>query len=384
MNLLDGDFLVVFHTPSNEGYAMAALERAFFNLGVRLTGSYEHVHFSFKDLDKGLPKTLPNNFDNVLALDYSTIDKNSEIEEYIARHNIKYAFCFDLQVNSKAASLMRRAGVKKIVSYWGSSISGINSGIKLLLKKAEVALRATKPDHFIFESEAMRYHATHGRGISHSRTSVIPTGINCSKYSDRNRSPAYLTEQFGIPEDAFVLFYSGHMERRKGVHVIVEALRELVDTRGVSDIYLLIVGNRPGEEKPFWGQLSNSRAVNNVVFGGYRDDLPMIMPACDIGVIASTGWDSFPMSSLEMASCGLPLIVSDLQGLSETIEADHTGYLFEPGNSTQLANLVLKLKSDESLRKDMGSSGRARIKDRYSTEHQLENLYRCCMRVFNA
>ena len=57
------------------------------------------------------------------------------------------------------------------------------------------------------------------------------------------------------------------------------------------------------------------------------DDLSRIFPCCYAGVIASTGWDSFTVSSLEMASSGLPLVVSNLQGLSESIEADVTGFL---------------------------------------------------------
>lgn len=383
MSMLEGNFLVVFHTPANAGYAMAPLEKAFFNLGVRLTGSPKKVHFAYKDLSSGMPATLPEDFENVFVLNYSDSSQRDDISKYIAANDIRYAFCFDLQVNSSAASMMRKAGIKKIVAYWGATISGVNSGLKLFIKKVEVFLRRDRPDHFIFESEAMRYHATHGRGIHLKHTSVIPTGVDCEKYSDKNRSRVYLGDQFGIPEEAFVLFYSGHMERRKGVHVIIEAVKQLVDAQSRKDVYLLIVGNKEGEEAPFLKQLEGSIAINNVVFGGYRSDLELVMPACDVGVIASTGWDSFPMSSLEMASCGLPLIVSDLQGLAETIENEQTGYLFEPGNSSQLVDLVLKLKSDEGLRKRLGANGRARVVEKYSNVRQLDNLYECCQSVFS-
>ena len=70
MLILSG-LLVVFHTPSNAGYAMTPLEKMFFQVACELTGDVNKVHFAFSNLSSGMPTSLPENFSNVIALDKS-------------------------------------------------------------------------------------------------------------------------------------------------------------------------------------------------------------------------------------------------------------------------------------------------------------------------
>lgn len=377
--------LVVFHTPSNAGYAMAPLEKMFFKVACELAGDADKVHFAFCNLDSGMPTSLPENFTNVIALDKSDSfgPAFNLAADYIRQHQITTALCFDLQPRADLCVLLRRAGISKLFSYWGSTISEVNHGIKLALKRIEVALTRSKPDLFIFESDAMRQYAVQGRGIKSEHTCVIPTGVDTDRFSPNGTSKAYIEGEFSIPVSKKIAFYSGHMEERKGVHVIIEAAIELIDNRGLDHIVFLICGNRPGEEIRFQEMLAGTKALNNVIFGGYRTDLEHIIPGCDIGLIASTGWDSFPMSSLEMAACGLPLVVSALQGLVETIEDQKTGYLFEPGNSHEMANLISKLDSDEDLAKQLSRCARQRILDDYTLKHQQQNLTAQMLKTIN-
>ncbi|MDN3638506.1 glycosyltransferase family 4 protein [Simiduia curdlanivorans] len=375
--------LVMFHTPSNAGYAMAALEKIFLKTASKLTGSQEKVFFSFSDLDAGPPKSLPGDFKNVIALNYKDIGTFDSASCYIKEKGIEYAFCFDVQPNAKVCTMLRKNGIKNIVSYWGSTISSKNGPVKLALKKLLLAFNKNKPDHFIFESEAMRDLAVNGRGISMKQTSVIPTGIDTSLFKPAKNKSDYLTTEFKIPSDAKVVFYSGHMEERKGVRTIIESAIELLQSPENNHIHFLICGNRPGEEEKFIAMLQKSNALGHVHFAGYRNDLPTIMPQCHIGVVASTGWDSFPMSTLEMAGCGLPIIVSRLQGLIETVDDHVTGLTFTPGSAKELTNCILLLLNDEQRYNKMSVSAVARIKGKYTTEHQIANLEGCLASVFS-
>ena len=368
--------IVIFHTPSNAGYAMSPLERMFYNVGCELCGGPDNVHFGFSDLDAGLPKSLPDDFKNVIAVSPKPSQRETlkKAAEYIKRNNITIALCFDLQPSGVLCKALRSAGVKTLVSYWGSTISPLNSGLKLFLKRMEVALSPNRPNLFIFESESMREYAVSGRGIPTRETCVIPTGVNTEKFIPHPGGKQYLQDQFGIPTDRFVVFYSGHMEERKGVHVIMRSAIELIDKRNLDKIHFLICGNRPGEEQPFLEMLKNSKASTNVTFGGYRTDVDELINGSDIGMIASTGWDSFPMSSLEMASCGLPIVVSALQGLKETLVHGKTGLSFTPGNHIEASDYIQQLYSDRELRSEMSQAARERIVKLYSLEHQKRNL----------
>lgn len=167
------------------------------------------------------------------------------------------------------------------------------------------------------------------------------------------------------------------MEPRKGVHVILEAAVELVARRGRRDIHFLFLGNRDGQERRFGPLYEGSAAVDHVTFGGYRDDIPEIFRGCDIGCIASTGWDSFTMSAVEMAASGLPLVVSSLQGLRETVEEGVTGLTFPPGNSTALADQLSLLLMDTALCTSMALEARQRVLRSFTVERQVEGMSRC-------
>ncbi|HEY5604580.1 MAG TPA: glycosyltransferase family 4 protein [Gammaproteobacteria bacterium] len=333
------------------------------------------IHFAYKNFDNGPPETLPTDFKNIIkfdAKDGSTENLNF-ISRYISENAIQLVFGFDFPVALPTYSAMRKAGAKKIVSYYGASMSGINSGIKLLLKRLEVFLKPHKPDLFIFESKAMRNTAVDGRGINKKNTAIIRLGVDTNRFKP-NPESLYAYETFNIPHNRKIVFYSGHMQTRKWVYVIVKAAAELINQRNRKDIHFLLVGNKIGEEKQFDEYYTNTPAEDYITFGGYRNDIPDILPSCYVGTIASTGWDSFTMSSIEMASTGLPLIVSRLQGLVETIEEGKTGFLFDPGDHNALADKIEYFIDNPSIRNEFSSQARKRTEMEFSKETQLQNL----------
>jgi len=371
------NMLVSFHTGSNAGYAMAPLERTFYDVAKSLCGPDGNVYFAFNDLNAGAPTSLPTDFPGVLEICRQKLEQNEYFSQKVnelADCSIDLALCFDLQPKAPLVNLLRKCHVRCIASYLGSSMSSINTGPKLLAKKIEVLLARDRPDLFIFESEAMRLRGTHGRGLPKGDTTVIHTGVDIELLRPQPHLRDYVLEEFRIPTSRKIAIYSGHMEERKGVHVLIEAMQVLVNQRNCEKWHLLICGNRPGEEKKFEDMLANSKTAEFVTFAGYRDDLAQLMPGSDVGVIASTGWDSFPMSALEMAACGLPLVVSRLQGLVETVAEQETGILFEPGNSNELASILNKLAQESDKLQKMSIAARHRIEESYSLSLHREKL----------
>ena len=380
------NILIAFHTPVKAGYAMKALERTFYDVALDLSESEHNVYFAYNEYSNEISESLPDSFLNIFEINRNKLVQKKyfkSLKDEISRLNIELALCFDLQVSGNLVKLLRQSGVKKIVSYWGATISSLNSGIKLYAKRLEVLLRRSKPDLFIFESEAMKKHAVRGRGIPSKIIRVVPTGVNTDTLKPTKNGREVILKEFSIPETRKVAIYSGHMEERKGVHVLINAMKSLIDIHSNYNWHLLICGNRPGEEKRFQDMLKGHSAEMLVTFCGYRDDLPRLMPACDLGLIASTGWDSFPMSALEMAACGLPLVVSDLQGLAETIEPNVTGLLFKPGNHHELAKIMDTLGSEESRLEKMSLAARERIAQNFTLDIQKKRLKQVLISVLS-
>jgi glycosyltransferase involved in cell wall biosynthesis len=379
--ILEGGLLIHFHMPSKVGYAIGPQEHLFSRVGLEITASSSDVHVAYVDLSRGMPDTLPKECMNIIELNLENQEKSKieEICDYVRQHNIKTFLGYDAPVKSRYYKYLRKAGIKRIVSHWGAPLSSINSGIKLFMKRLEILAYSGGPDLFILQSEGMKQTAVNGRGIQESRTLVINTGVDTELNTPNHAREGFLQSEFGIPIERKVVFYSGHFEERKGVRVIIRAAMELINNRSDLGWHFLLFGNAGGEERIFQDMLAGTEAEKHVTFGGYRKDLNLIRPNCYLGTVATTGWDSFPRSTLEMQASGLPLFVSDLPGLRETVEPGVSGMRFEVGNHIQLADLYQRFGQDLELRNRMSEGARKRILDQYSLSRQKKDLIRSLM-----
>jgi len=358
--------LIMIHCEEHTGYAISSLEHVFHQAALHAGYNDDSIFWSFNGL-KDIGAT------NKINCDYRNPDPHSLIP-YLHDNNIQTVIAFDLGYPAKVIGLLKNSGVKKIVSYWGASMSSINSGLKLWLKKMEFLVRNNKPDLFVFESESMRHTATHGRGVPSSATRVLYLGVDTEKFSPNYGQDFYAHHTLNIHENHRIIFYSGHMEERKGVRTIIRAALHMADSGTLHNIHFVICGNKGDEAKTYTDMLVGTAAEAHVTFAGYRNDIARLMRSSTIGVIASTGWDSFTMSSVEMMASGLPLIISNLQGLAETIEDNKNGYLITPGNHIELAKKITTLCEDSTLAQTFSKNSRLRAKQHFSVSMQIEKM----------
>jgi glycosyltransferase involved in cell wall biosynthesis len=368
--------LVFFHCGTNSGYAITRLERVFLDVARRVTGSDAAIHFAYPDLSGGRPEALPADFSRVVRFDPASSDRRHlrGMEDYVRTHGITTALGFDQPVRRPGYAALRRGGVSAFVSYWGAPMSSVNQGLTLALKRLDVRLARHGPDHYLFESIAMQRTAVDGRGIPRAMTSVSYLGVDTETFRPTVAPDWYAHDTFGIPRDRRIVYYSGHMEERKGIRVLVNAAVELVEGRGVRDVHFLLLGNQPGEEAGYVDLYRGRLTEAHITFGGYRRDVERIIPGAYVGAIASTGWDSFTMSSLEIAACGVPLVVSRLPGLDETVDDGSTGYTFPVGDHSALADHLSGLIRDERRRDEMSRAARHRVMSRFTEERQVESI----------
>ena len=218
----------------------------------------------------------------------------------------------------------------------------------------------------------MQRFAVEGRGVPSAQTTVIYTGVDAAKFRPDPASTALVYQRFNIPRDRRIVVYMGHLHARKGVHVLMRAAGHLVCVLGRSDVHFLFLGNRGDEVEKFRDDFS--AGSNCITFGGYHNDVPALLSGCYAGCIPSTGWDSFPMSSLEMQACGLPVLASDWQGVPETIVDGETGVVVKTGDAQRLAEIIAALVDDPVRRERMSEAARRRIEAAFTREHQTENL----------
>jgi colanic acid/amylovoran biosynthesis glycosyltransferase len=153
----------------------------------------------------------------------------------------------------------------------------------------------------------------------------------------------------------------GRLVEKKGIHVLLEAVRQL-RTRPWS---LDVIGDGPWRNRleagaeglpvRFLGQLG-------------RQDVGRAMRAADVVVVpsvpaASGDQDGVPYVLLEAMAAGSAIVGSRLPGIDEAVEDGHTGVLVPPGDSVQLARAIDRVLSDDTLRFALGEAASLRAED---------------------
>jgi len=364
--------LVLMHTESNAGFAIAPLEATFVQV-LRDLGALDpdDIHFAYAGMERGFPESLPAGT-RTLDLGAGCKFEVDRLPGYARENRIDLVLAFDRQPVSPVYSALRDSGVRCIVSYWGAEISPRNPFWRRALKRIEIEVSRSRLDGLIFESHAMADLARLGRGVPERMIDVVPLGIDLDRFSPV--ADNYVREHFRHIGARKVVVYAGHMEPRKGVRFLVEAAVQLLHIERRTDVSFLLFGNRPGEEAAFEPLFKHLAIAEHIHFAGYRNDLSRCFPGCRVGVIPSSGWDSFPRTSIELAASGLPLVVSSLGGLPESVEDEKTGLLVPPGDTDALASKIRLLLDDDELAQGMGAAGRQRAEMLYSIHAQRKRL----------
>ncbi|MEG3222156.1 glycosyltransferase family 4 protein [Vibrio gigantis] len=117
---------------------------------------------------------------------------------------------------------------------------------------------------------------------------------------------------------------------------------------------------------------------DRVNFLGERGDVPDLLKASDIFLLISN-WEGYPLSILEAMSSGLPVIVSDVGGVSEAVCHNKNGYLVKRKDTNQLQEYLSLLIQDYHLRTRMSELN---IQD-FEEKHSVDTMYKKTIAVYN-
>lgn len=114
---------------------------------------------------------------------------------------------------------------------------------------------------------------------------------------------------------------------------------------------------------------------DRVHFLGLRKDIPMILKACDIGVLSSN-WEGMPIFALEVFATGIPFLGSDVPGIRDLFsEKSRAELLFKNKDSEGLSVLVNKLFENEVAR-DSNIEVCQKIVNEYSLKKMTDSYLR--------
>ena len=173
-----------------------------------------------------------------------------------------------------------------------------------------------------------------------------------------------------LPEPAdspVTLAFVSRLLDGKGVRTLVRA-HEILAERGVS-IRLLLAG-APDALNPTSIPdylLAEWRKIPNLVMLGHVEDVRGVWRQAHIAVLPSRGGEGIPMSLMEAAACGRPLIATDVPGCREIARPGVNALLVPPDDPVALAKAVETLMQNPDMRLRFGRAGRQLVVDEYSS-----------------
>lgn len=203
--------------------------------------------------------------------------------------------------------------------------------------------------------------------LSRKRTTVVYNGINGPVVSPRGPERNH--------NDPAHLVLVGRLSPRKGSDVALEAVEKLLE-QGY-DVRMTLAGTAFEGYEWFADELRAKAGrpplAGCVEFLGYVNPVWELLDSADV-VLVPSRTEPFGNTAVEAQLSRRPVVASRVQGLREIIEDAKTGFLAEPGNSTDLAAVVARVLDNPGLARRVAEEGFRRAGQRFSTHRYAEMI----------
>ena len=169
------------------------------------------------------------------------------------------------------------------------------------------------------------------------------------------------------PQGPITFGFAGRLLTDKGIRALVAA-HGILRAQG-HDLNLIIAGN-PDPANPASVLLEEAEEWSRrpgITWLGHIDDIVSLWRICHFAVLPSHR-EGLPVSLLEAAACGRPMIATDAPGCREIVIEDQTGLLVPIENPTALAQAILRLAASPELRARYGKAARQLVVDKLSAK----------------
>ncbi|RHV69960.1 MULTISPECIES: glycosyltransferase family 4 protein [Clostridia] len=172
----------------------------------------------------------------------------------------------------------------------------------------------------------------------------------------------------------FQIVFIGRLERVKGVHLLIEAMKEL-QTKYPVQLEVVGYGN---EEKNLQNMCTSFDVAEIVHFAGMQRDIGSYLKQADIFVYPSIWEEVFGISLVEAMSYGVPCVANRVGGIPEIIDENKNGVLTKEKSGHALADAIESLIQDYYAGKaDEMAEYCYKTAQFFSIDHTVEGLESC-------
>jgi len=219
-------------------------------------------------------------------------------------------------------------------------------------------------DCFIAASEAIR-HMLVADGVPADRTVTVHEGIDIDHVVAA--PPVSLHETLWLPHHAPIVGNVAALEPHKGQRHLVEAAHLVV--REIPDARFVILGEGALREH-LERQVHEYHLEKHVLLPGFRTDVLGCIKGFDLFVMSSIT-EGLGTSLLDAMACRRAIVATRAGGIPEVVDDGVTGLLVAPRDHAAMAGAIVRLLTDEGVRRRMGEAGFARVSERFTVERMV-------------
>lgn len=220
-------------------------------------------------------------------------------------------------------------------------------------------LLAPKRDLNLAVSQAVRANVIQTLGLPEHKSRTLYNCVDLTEFHPVSTVERHATrERLGLPAAARVVLMVARLVPQKNQALVVQSIPELLESSPRS--HFVFAGGGP-DLATLKELVARLNVGANVTFLGSRDDVPRILPACDVFVLPSMK-EGFSNAVLEAMACGLPVVASNVGGNREVIDHGVNGFLADIEtvqaqgrktvhvNTAQFVRYLKRLLVDEDFR----------------------------------
>ncbi len=166
----------------------------------------------------------------------------------------------------------------------------------------------------------------------------------------------------------------GRLAEVKNLPLLIQALNIAVKTN--NQIRLTIAGDGP-QMQPLKTLVNQLELTEHVIFKGFISDITPLLATKDVFVISSF-YEGISIAILEAMRIAMPVIATDVGGISETVCHEKTGLVVKSDDVEAYARAIIKMASSHEYRCKLGQAGKKHFKQNFHEEvvlNQYHSLY---------
>ena len=209
--------------------------------------------------------------------------------------------------------------------------------------------------------------------IPETDVGLVYQGTDVDRFTRNRERHAVARVRYPLPESAGpVLGSVGSFEPRKGQAVLLEALWRLRARQ--PNAHLVLVGDGP-DEAMLRGKIAELGLDDTVHLFPFTSEPVHVFELLDVLVLPSLYKEGLPNVLLEAMSMSVPVVASQLAGVSEVVLEGETGYTVEPGEEAALADAIDRVWSDRDGYRRMAERARTLMVEQFDKKRQFRAFF---------